>query len=235
MKALLIKIALWPILTPVRLLNAGYKLLQNMLDGFVKWTCVRFLLKEDGSQKPWARFVPNLISATRGALLGPLVWLLHWLPWWVQIPIFVAAALTDLLDGMFARELDKRSRFGCVFDPFCDKLFYLWCVFSYWGNVSALVQQYLVYTLYVEAGVLVGQLSGLMLARLIGEELTRERLESGIVGKSKVFFECAAIVLAMVSQNQLAYWALVGAIVTGIGSFPEYFVKEMKRRKAKKK
>ena len=39
--------------------------------------------------------------------------------------VFAAAATTDLVDGLLARALDQRSRFGALFDPIADKLLIL--------------------------------------------------------------------------------------------------------------
>jgi cardiolipin synthase len=36
--------------------------------------------------------------------------------------MFVTAAVSDIFDGMIARRLNQRSRFGAIFDPTADKL-----------------------------------------------------------------------------------------------------------------
>lgn len=58
----------------------------------------------------------------------PLLVLVHFLPWQrdtinlVTTVIFVAAALTDWLDGWLARKLGQTSAFGAFLDPVADKL-----------------------------------------------------------------------------------------------------------------
>jgi CDP-diacylglycerol--glycerol-3-phosphate 3-phosphatidyltransferase len=39
--------------------------------------------------------------------------------------LFIAAAVTDALDGYFARKWDATSTFGRIMDPFCDKVLVL--------------------------------------------------------------------------------------------------------------
>ncbi|MBK8725741.1 MAG: CDP-diacylglycerol--glycerol-3-phosphate 3-phosphatidyltransferase [Holophagaceae bacterium] len=41
---------------------------------------------------------------------------------WEALIIFVAAGLTDLLDGWIARRFNQRSRLGAILDPAADKL-----------------------------------------------------------------------------------------------------------------
>jgi CDP-diacylglycerol--glycerol-3-phosphate 3-phosphatidyltransferase len=41
------------------------------------------------------------------------------------IGLFIAAALTDAMDGYYARKWDVESKFGRIMDPFCDKVLVL--------------------------------------------------------------------------------------------------------------
>ncbi len=71
--------------------------------------------------------IPNLLTWSR-LLAIPLLVLVHFLPWQrptinlVATIIFVAAALTDWLDGWLARRLGQTSAFGAFLDPVADKL-----------------------------------------------------------------------------------------------------------------
>ena len=44
-------------------------------------------------------------------------------PSWTSIALILAAAATDLLDGLAARRFDQASRIGRVLDPVADKIF----------------------------------------------------------------------------------------------------------------
>lgn len=69
--------------------------------------------------------IPNLLSALRClAVLALAVLLLEpdgW-PRWTALIVFVAAALTDWLDGRIARAYDVVSGFGRMLDSIADKL-----------------------------------------------------------------------------------------------------------------
>lgn len=65
------------------------------------------------------RTIPNSLSLARMvlALIFPLV-----LPAW-RAPLIVAAALSDLFDGMLSRAFQGTSILGQILDPIADKLF----------------------------------------------------------------------------------------------------------------
>ncbi|NEV78445.1 CDP-diacylglycerol--glycerol-3-phosphate 3-phosphatidyltransferase [Rhodopseudomonas sp. BR0C11] len=47
---------------------------------------------------------------------------------WVALAVFIAAAITDFLDGHFARIWDQQSAFGRMLDPIADKLLVASCL-----------------------------------------------------------------------------------------------------------
>jgi cardiolipin synthase len=53
---------------------------------------------------------------------GPL-----WLRW-VAVAVFIAAGVTDFLDGYYARIWDQHSAFGRMLDPIADKLLVASCL-----------------------------------------------------------------------------------------------------------
>lgn len=69
--------------------------------------------------------VPMILTLTRLAIL-PLFFVLMILPFsWASygaLIVFVAAALTDFLDGFLARKLGQTSDLGAFLDPVADKL-----------------------------------------------------------------------------------------------------------------
>jgi cardiolipin synthase len=62
--------------------------------------------------------VPVVVGCMYGQAIldGPL-----WLRW-VALAIFIAAGVTDVLDGYYARSLGQQSNFGRMLDPIADKL-----------------------------------------------------------------------------------------------------------------
>ena len=66
--------------------------------------------------------VPNLLSVARLALIPVVAWQLAAEEYEIALPLFLAAALTDLADGYIARRFRFTSRLGAVLDPIADKL-----------------------------------------------------------------------------------------------------------------
>ena len=69
--------------------------------------------------------LPNALTVAR-IVAVPLLIAVFYLPApaanWAELAVFVAAALTDLVDGWLARRWEQQSDFGRVLDPIADKL-----------------------------------------------------------------------------------------------------------------
>jgi cardiolipin synthase len=69
--------------------------------------------------------VPNLITLLRVLLIPLLVYFLAKRGYGSALLVFVAAALSDLLDGFIARRFKQISSLGAALDPVADKLMML--------------------------------------------------------------------------------------------------------------
>ena len=77
--------------------------------------------------------IPNLLTILRLVLAAAMFVLLAFYQFntgvaWLLIPafvLFIAAAITDALDGYYARKWEVVSKFGRIMDPFCDKVLVL--------------------------------------------------------------------------------------------------------------
>jgi cardiolipin synthase len=74
--------------------------------------------------------LPNLLTYARIAAVPVVVASLYfqevprngeWLRW-VALAVFIAAGVTDILDGYFARKWGELTSFGRILDPIADKL-----------------------------------------------------------------------------------------------------------------
>lgn len=78
----------------------------------------------NGSSRTWS--LPNLLTYGRVAAVPVVVACLFWSAIdgmrWLALGIFVAAAITDFLDGYLARALAQQSSLGRMLDPIADKL-----------------------------------------------------------------------------------------------------------------
>jgi len=107
--------------------------------------------------------IPNLLTYGRIIAVPIVVGCLYWQTilqgglWlrWVALAIFIAAAITDFLDGYFARSLGQQSSFGRMLDPIADKLLVASCLlmlaadetirgWSLWAAIVILCREILV-------------------------------------------------------------------------------------------
>ena len=80
--------------------------------------------------------LPNILTCARIAAIPVVVGCIYaqaimdgplWLRW-VALAVFIAAAVTDFLDGYYARIWDQHSAFGRMLDPIADKLLVASCL-----------------------------------------------------------------------------------------------------------
>jgi cardiolipin synthase len=82
------------------------------------------------------RALPNLLTYARIAAVPVVVALLYWQSildgelWlrWLALAVFIAAGVTDILDGYFARSWGQQSSLGRMLDPIADKLLVASCL-----------------------------------------------------------------------------------------------------------
>jgi len=67
------------------------------------------------------RHVPNLISALRVLLVGPIIWALLEQRFELAVGLFVIAGVSDGVDGYLAKHFGWTSRLGGILDALADK------------------------------------------------------------------------------------------------------------------
>lgn len=107
--------------------------------------------------------LPNLLTYARIAAVPAVVACMYWQAilqgglWlrWLALAIFITAAITDILDGYFARIWGQQSTFGRMLDPIADKLLVSSCLlmlaadetikgWSLWAAIVILCREILV-------------------------------------------------------------------------------------------
>lgn len=87
------------------------------VESAVKDPVAKFRAKDD-------IFTPsNLISLMRVMFVMPAIFCIMAKLYFLVAAIFIAAVLTDLLDGIIARRTDSVTELGKVIDPLADKIF----------------------------------------------------------------------------------------------------------------
>ena len=158
--------------------------------------------------------LPNILTYARIAAVPAVVACMYWQAilqgglWlrWVALAIFIAAGITDILDGYFARMWRQQSTFGRMLDPIADKLLVSSCLlmlaadetikgWSLWAAIVILCREILVsglreYLAELRVSVPVTQLAkwkttvqlvavGFLLAGDAGDELASALLRHG--------------------------------------------------------
>ena len=86
--------------------------------------------------------LPNILSISRILLLIPIIFFFE-LGWYLfSTFVFVIAAITDFLDGYYARKNNQTSDTGALLDLLADKLFVsillIWITFNF-NNIAILI------------------------------------------------------------------------------------------------
>ncbi|MBV9502869.1 MAG: CDP-diacylglycerol--glycerol-3-phosphate 3-phosphatidyltransferase [Acidobacteriaceae bacterium] len=134
--------------------------------------------------------------------------------------VFLAAALTDLLDGYLARRWKQVTTVGTLLDPVADKLL-----------ISAALIS------LVEIRLLPGWLVILIISREFAVSGLRSiaaaegyTIRAGELGKSKMILQVAGVTLVLLSirwprLHPLALWTMWGVVAFGLASAVDYFRK----------
>ena len=79
--------------------------------------------------------IPNVLTMIRMLLIPVFVVLFFKGHKIASLAVFIAASLTDMLDGYLARKLNQITDFGKLFDPLADKLMVLTAMAlqTFWG------------------------------------------------------------------------------------------------------
>jgi len=179
-------------------------------------------MKQSAHLQQWFQQIPNQLTLARMATVPVLLTVFpfaHEREWLRVICayVFAGAAVTDILDGYFARKYKLQSNFGALLDPIADKILV----------AAALL-------LLVEARFLFPLLAGLMLCRDIAVSGIRlmalERkvhIHVSWLGKVKTILQDVSIFCLMINTTHfdidmrvvgmLCFWA--GLIASYVSAF----------------
>jgi CDP-diacylglycerol--glycerol-3-phosphate 3-phosphatidyltransferase len=166
--------------------------------------------------------VPNILTLSRLGLAVVVFALVAYGWYWSALVVFVIAALTDALDGYFARLLDQGTTIGRQLDPLVDKV--IVCgAFIYLLSVPA------------NTGLAPWMVTTIVIRELLIQGL-RSHLEGGgqpfgarTAGKLKTLFQCLSISAILVTlglqpspgwllARDLLTWSAVGlTFYSGLG------------------
>ena len=166
--------------------------------------------------------LPNKLTMLRIILVPVFIVVLMTGHYYTAAVIFIAASLTDMLDGQIARKYDLVTNFGKLMDPLADKLLVM-------SALICLVQ--------------LGDIPGWMVIVILGREFAITGLRTvaasngvviaaGWTGKIKTVLQMIAVILILlknwpfvyigIPMDRIVLWA---AVVMTIVSGAEYIIK----------
>ena len=169
--------------------------------------------------------LPNAITLFRVILIPFFINLMIYGYYPAALAVFVAACITDALDGMIARLMNSKTDLGAFLDPMADKLLI----------VSAFVTLVLLQMLPVWLAIIVISRDVILVLGSITIYFMRHEftVRPSIIGKLTTVLQLLCLTLTLVQKNygtelgmmQLLYWST--ATIT-VASGVQYVVRGMK-------
>jgi len=134
--------------------------------------------------------IPNLITLARILLVPIVVWAIS-TPgaMWIAFVLFVAAGVSDAIDGFLAKRFGMTTVLGAYLDPLADKALIVSIYLTL--GVNNLIPRWLV-ILVVSRDILI--VGGIMLAWVIGNPLTiKPLLVSKLNTVAQIAFACVVL------------------------------------------
>jgi cardiolipin synthase len=144
------------------------------------------------------RYAPNLLTLARICMAPFLVAAILEDRYALSFYVFLAAGLTDALDGTLARFLKQRTMLGQYLDPVADKLLLstLFLVLMHQGLIPARVT---VMVFGRDVGILV-------VAAILYAAAGRREFTPSIFGKANTLAQIAAVAAVLLYQLTSVYW-----------------------------
>jgi cardiolipin synthase len=133
--------------------------------------------------------IPNLITLGRILLVPVVVWAIASGAMWIAFVLFVAAGVSDAVDGFLAKRFDMTTELGAYLDPLADKALIVSIYLTL--GISGEIPRWLV-ILVVSRDILI--VGGIMLSWLVGNPLKiRPLLVSKLNTVAQIAFACVVL------------------------------------------
>ena len=144
--------------------------------------------------------LPNILTMIR-VLAIPVLVLVFYLPFkWSDMcaaALFLAAGITDWLDGYLARRLNQTSPLGAFLDPVADKVLVCTCLVLLSGALGALIA-------LPTAVIVCREVSVSALREWMGQRGERAAVAVGFSGKAKTAAQMVALQLLLLTYSTSA-------------------------------
>lgn len=133
--------------------------------------------------------IPNLITLGRILLVPIVVWAIASGAMWVAFVLFLAAGISDAVDGYLAKRFNMTTELGAYLDPLADKAL-LMSIYVALG-IAAAIPRWLV-ILVVSRDIMI--IGGVILAWVIGRPMkVRPLLVSKLNTAAQIIFACVVL------------------------------------------
>lgn len=172
--------------------------------------------------------LPTYLTLLRIALI-PLLAVVFYVPWdyanVASTAIFVAAGLTDWLDGYLARKMELETAFGAFLDPVADKLMVAFVL-------VLLVQTEGTVYMAIPAAIIIGrEITIASLREWMAEMGQRGKVKVSSLGKWKTTAQIVAISFLLYRDDlfglpvrDIGYWLLYFAAILTLWSMINYLM-----------
>lgn len=152
--------------------------------------------------KQYFIFIPNLLSIVRIGLIYPILNSVYVGEYLVGLIYFLAASLTDALDGFLARKMNWFTELGKILDPIADKLLVIGTIFVLWAN--NFIPLY-VFTILIGRDVLI-LLGAAMHMSLITNDAPSPNILGKITTGSQIFYIAQILILQGTNFDLHLFW-----------------------------
>jgi cardiolipin synthase len=172
--------------------------------------------------------IPNLITLGRILLVPIVVWAISSGEMWVAFALFLAAGVSDAVDGFLAKRFHMTTELGAYLDPLADKALIVSIYLTL--GINGFIPRWLV-ILVVSRDILI--VGGIMLAWVVGKPFKiRPLVVSKLNTVAQIVFACVVLgVLGFRVQAQtltLGLMALVTALtLLSVAAYVAEWVRHM--------
>ena len=133
--------------------------------------------------------IPNLITLGRILLVPVVVWAITSGEMWIAFVLFLAAGVSDAIDGFLAKRFGMATELGAYLDPLADKALIVSIYLTL--GVNGLIPRWLV-ILVVSRDILI--VGGILLSWLVGNPLKiKPLLVSKLNTVAQILFACVVL------------------------------------------
>ena len=152
--------------------------------------------------------IPNILTVIR-LFLVPLFWWMYFKNPAYGAIVFIAACVTDVVDGFLARKLDAITKFGMLVDPLADKLMQMSAVICLF--ISGILPQWIVTVLVMKELIMIISASFLFKKDIV--------IPANKIGKAATVLLSVMVVYFMFFNDVIPKTSEIISIIFGIMAF----------------